>query len=746
MQFVFSTILLVGRQTSLNSLVIDPVTSNPPVLERGIVNMMKRTGAEDLGDFYPIRPDCQADTPKPRFKPRAGKTLSERRWNAAFSEDGHLDIEKVLRRIQRGGVHPAIKGSVWEFVLGCFDPNSTYEVRNQLRQCRREQYIRWKAECQHMVPVIGSGKLITTPIITDDGQPLTDSSINSTFSDKRSIQWMRALHQIGLDVVRTDRALAFYDSEKNQAKLWDILAVYAWVDNDISYVQGMNDICSPMVILLENEADAFWCFERAMRRLLPIITKKSYTYPNARERKLQVQRKFDGGANSAEHAFTKELDGGEYLFAFRMLMVLFRREFSFADSLYLWEVRRIVVFVCNSYKNEIYIVNWKSLVARFLTEIDWFQLMWAMEYNPNIFSLYEKPIAESDKSAASVLNNKLLKQCGKFERNKVKTGCTDKQSALAVFLVASVLEAKNKRILKEAKGLDDVVQILSDITGNMDARKVCKDALKIHKKYLSKARHFYVNSPLTYHIDAHSIPKAGAILTSLSLPTLDNDDEEPEMQIGFPTDVKHVAHIGWDGPSMNGFHSQPPYSSAPLSLNRDVKEEGSTKWESEGSNRKGSRAPNSPAGVPSSPGGSQSSPSRDFPELPKSSRRRSSTGTLAESPSREKSDKPKQSRRSSRNGTKELDGTRTSRDHKDPSGESESHSNLPDIPKKSRRKKSKDVSVEGSTSRSRSKAPAPEGGGEAEMITKSSNNDGRRQTGGSSTSRDGEESGLSGIS
>jgi hypothetical protein len=87
--------------------------------------------------------------------------------------------------------------------------------------------------------------------------------------------------------------------------------------------------------------------------------------------------------------------------------------------------------------------------------------MWAMEYNPNIFSLYEKPIAESDKSAASMLNNKLLKQCGKFERNKVKTGCKDQQSALAVFLVASVLEAKNKRILKEAKGLDDVVQVTS---------------------------------------------------------------------------------------------------------------------------------------------------------------------------------------------------------------------------------------------------------------------------------------------
>ncbi len=43
---------------------------------------------------------------------------------------------------------------------------------------------------------------------------------------------------IGLDVIRTDRALEFYESEVNQGKLFDVLAVYAWMDNDIGYVQG----------------------------------------------------------------------------------------------------------------------------------------------------------------------------------------------------------------------------------------------------------------------------------------------------------------------------------------------------------------------------------------------------------------------------------------------------------------------------------------------------------------------------
>ena len=35
---------------------------------------------------------------------------------------------------------------------------------------------------------------------------------------------------------------------------------------------GMNDICSPMIILFEDEADAFWCFERVMRRLVRRIS------------------------------------------------------------------------------------------------------------------------------------------------------------------------------------------------------------------------------------------------------------------------------------------------------------------------------------------------------------------------------------------------------------------------------------------------------------------------------------------
>ncbi|XP_016434455.1 uncharacterized protein LOC107760862 isoform X2 [Nicotiana tabacum] len=436
---------------------------------------MKNSSSEELDSYYPVRPECLADVPKTRFKARVGKTLSERRWNAAFSKEGYLDIAGVLRRIQRGGIHPSIKGAAWEFLLGCFDPESTFQERNQLRQQRREQYAAWKSECQKIVPVIGSGKIITSAIVSDDGQPIvsddgqpieyaTSTSKSQDYNDatpvdngdfdKKMIQWKLSLHQIGLDVVRTDRTLVFYENEATQAKLWDILAVYAWMDKDIGYVQGMSDICSPMVILLENEADAFWCFERAMRRLRENF--KCTTSSMGVQSQLSTLAQIVKTVDPKLHQHLEELDGGEYLFAFRMLMVLFRREFSFVDSLYLWEV------------------------------------MWAMEYNPNIYSSYDdkrQPILSELLYDDKPNDKHKLKEYGKFERNNLKTGAAEQNnSALSVFLVASVLETKHRRLMKEAKGLDDVVQILGEISGNLDAKKALDEALKVHKKYLKQAK------------------------------------------------------------------------------------------------------------------------------------------------------------------------------------------------------------------------------------------------------------------
>lgn len=321
---------------------------------------MKRWGSsgQAADSFYQVRPDCSQNVPNTKFKIKAGKTLSVRKWHAAFTRDGCLDIASVLSRIQRGGVHPTIRGEVWEFLLGCFDPGSTFDERDQIRERRRMQYARWKEECKEMDSHVGSGKIITAPIITEDGFPIKDplvlleatsdtqgtsiatgnsgNGIENRVLDKQIIDWKLTLHQIGLDVLRTDRTMVFYENKDNISKLWDILAVYAWIDKEVGYCQGMSDLCSPMIVLLHNEADAFWCFERLMRRLRGNFrcTQQSVGVENQLQHLASIIQVLDPKL----HGHLERLGGGDYLFAFRMFMVLFRRELSFGDSLYLWEV------------------------------------------------------------------------------------------------------------------------------------------------------------------------------------------------------------------------------------------------------------------------------------------------------------------------------------------------------------------------------------------------------------------------
>ncbi|KAJ6797542.1 TBC1 domain family member 17-like [Iris pallida] len=430
---------------------------------------MWRDSGLPTDSFYEVRPEC-GDVPKTKFKIKRGKTLSQRSWHAAFNPEGYLDIAPTLRRIYRGGVHPSIRGEVWEFLLGCFDPKSTFDERDQVRQRRRVQYARWKEDCRAMDSLVGSGRVITAPIITEDGVPIKDplvlleagtkeaassngytESNDQVITDKKIIQWKLTLHQIGLDVLRTDRTLVFYEKQENLSKLWDILAVYAWIDQDVGYCQGMSDLCSPMIILLEDEADAFWCFECLMRRLRGNF--------RCTERSVGVETQLHSLASITQvldpklHQHIEALGGGDYLFAFRMFMVLFRREFSFGDSLNLWE------------------------------------MMWALEYDPDFFSIYEEQGGTGDKSEGSKGKVKSLRQFGKYERENMKNASKTVEAPLpiSVFLVASVLKLKSAKILQEARGLDDVVKILNDITGHLDARKACSGAMKLHKKYLKKA-------------------------------------------------------------------------------------------------------------------------------------------------------------------------------------------------------------------------------------------------------------------
>ncbi|RZF41159.1 hypothetical protein LSTR_LSTR015896 [Laodelphax striatellus] len=57
------------------------------------------------------------------------------------------------------------------------------------------------------------------------------------------------------------------DGNSNLKVLNDILMTYVMYNFDLGYVQGMSDLLSPILIVMSNEVDAFWCFVGFMNRV-----------------------------------------------------------------------------------------------------------------------------------------------------------------------------------------------------------------------------------------------------------------------------------------------------------------------------------------------------------------------------------------------------------------------------------------------------------------------------------------------
>lgn len=76
------------------------------------------------------------------------------------------------------------------------------------------------------------------------------------------------------DVNRTDRTLDFYagNNNTNLQMLLDILMTYVMYNFDLGYVQGMSDLLSPILLLLKNEVEAFWCFVGFMKKVVSVFS------------------------------------------------------------------------------------------------------------------------------------------------------------------------------------------------------------------------------------------------------------------------------------------------------------------------------------------------------------------------------------------------------------------------------------------------------------------------------------------
>ncbi|XP_057968907.1 rab GTPase-activating protein 22 isoform X2 [Malania oleifera] len=118
------------------------------------------------------------------------------------------------------------------------------------------------------------------------------------------------------------------------ARLVAILEAYALYDSEIGYCQGMSDLLSPIISVIEDDQEAFWCFVGFMRK-----ARHNFRLDEVGiRRQLSIVSKIIKCKDSHLYKHLEKLQAEDCFFVYRMVVVLFRRELNFEQTLCLWEV------------------------------------------------------------------------------------------------------------------------------------------------------------------------------------------------------------------------------------------------------------------------------------------------------------------------------------------------------------------------------------------------------------------------
>ncbi|KAJ6822597.1 GTPase-activating protein GYP7-like [Iris pallida] len=118
------------------------------------------------------------------------------------------------------------------------------------------------------------------------------------------------------------------------SRLVAILEAYALYDAEIGYCQGMSDLLSPILAVTEEDFEAFWCFVGFMKK-----ARHNFRLDEVGiRRQLNIVSKIIKSKDSHLYRHLEKLQAEDCFFVYRMVVVLFRRELDFDQTLCLWEV------------------------------------------------------------------------------------------------------------------------------------------------------------------------------------------------------------------------------------------------------------------------------------------------------------------------------------------------------------------------------------------------------------------------
>lgn len=259
------------------------------------------------------------------------KPVTMKEWQTFFNpQTGRLavTVDEVKERVFHGGLDPddGVRKEAWLFLLEVYDWYSTEDERKAQISSLRDAFVKLKGSWwERLVDLGGEG---------DEGE-----------------WWREQRGRIEKDVHRTDRNVPIFAGEDiphpdpdspfaetgtnvHLEQMKDMLLTYNEYNKDLGYVQGMSDLLAPIYAVMQDDAIAFWGFQKFMDRM-----ERNFLRDQSGMRaQLLALDQLVQFMDPKLYKHLESADSTNFFFFFRMLLVWYKREFAWMDVLHLWEV------------------------------------------------------------------------------------------------------------------------------------------------------------------------------------------------------------------------------------------------------------------------------------------------------------------------------------------------------------------------------------------------------------------------
>lgn len=258
------------------------------------------------------------------------KTVTLKEWNSFFDpQTGRLSvtIDEVKERVFHGGLDPedGVRKEAWLFLLGVYEWYSTTDERKAQIASLRDHYYQLKLSWWERLD--GEGGEGETGEWWREQKGRIEKDVHRTDRNVPIFQ--------GEDIPHPDPKSPFADVGTNVhlEQMKEMLLTYNEYNKDLGYVQGMSDLLAPIYAVIQDDAVAFWAFQKYMERMEHNFLRDQ---SGMRSQLLTLDQLVQFMDPKLWNHLQKA-DSTNFFFFFRMILVWYKREFPWMDVLRLWE-------------------------------------------------------------------------------------------------------------------------------------------------------------------------------------------------------------------------------------------------------------------------------------------------------------------------------------------------------------------------------------------------------------------------